>query len=253
MKLLLRSIAIATMAILTTGCLETTVRIVVEKDGSGQLIFERLQDPTAAKGKAGNAKAVEDAKAAIKKMIAEEKDGLAKVFGKGVTCKSMEFVERKDGYFGFKALLDFKNLNSVIIPSDPEFGNHVPLKFTFKKNAVNTLTATIQKNRPNPFPISTEAEWETQLTRMGPAVKGVKVDITIEIKGTITETDAAFVDRKSSIVPMMRVDMEKMLADRANLKKALVAGGPDLVQLAKSSINGMQSQAPEKPITVQFK
>lgn len=273
MKHLLRFVPVMAIAALMCSCLEMNVQFMVKKDGSGQITVHNLMSPNTLGGMGmmggmGGADAKkpdpEAIKAEMKKDMMDEaklKES-AKSFGEDVTFKSVEFIERKDGFIGTKAIYEFKDLNKIQmekLKTDKGGGGKSPmdrpLAFSFKKGDTPTLTVVMKKQEgdgEDPKKTPSEAEVNQQLGMMG-MFAGMKMSISVKVDGTITETNAKHVSKKKNAILLMQMDLDKMMTDRANLTKAIMEGGDDPAAMAKFNVKGLKSQEVGKEIKVQFK
>ena len=130
-------------------------------------------------------------------------------------------------------------------PKDPPFG------FTFDKGpAASRLTITIPDMKSpgesmglaKPDPAANPAEMQQELAMMKMVMRGMFIDVSLDLDGRIVKTDAPYV--QGSRVTLMQIDFDKMLADETVLLKLqnakdakALAGVPGLKILTNPKVN----------------
>ncbi len=265
MKHFFRSFVVVALAIMATGCLEIKMKFLVKKDGSGTLTMETVISAEGAKkiagmGGMGGAEAG-DPIAKMKKDMMDTKKlaEAAKQFGTGVKFVKATPIEKADGSFGVKAVYSFADINTVSMDKvNPGGGGgggmNLGITFAFAKGATPKLIIQSKKEaKPTtPKKVPTDAEIDMQLMQMQ-MMAGMKIKVSVKVDGTISKTNAKYVNKKKDEVLLMYMDVDKMMADKEKLKKAIKMGMDDPSVLIKAGVAGVKIEKPGKKVEILFK
>lgn len=228
-----------------TACLDSTTIVKVKPDGSGTVEQTTLVNTAALKGMMpGGAK-----QGGAPEINREDLERTAARMGKGVRLVSADKVTGGNGFEGTKAIFAFDDINEIQISQDPNPGGGSkgrlsteptaddPVKFKLTRGAgTSTLTinyidrpATAQsasRTAPNPaggdMPDLTNPMIMNMLKTM---FQGFKVNIGLEVVGSIVKTNAEYVDGPR--ITLLEMDVAQILSDEAKLKQLQGKLGPD--------------------------
>jgi hypothetical protein len=252
-----------------TACLNSTTLVKVKLDGSGTVEQTTLVNMAALKGMGGPG-----AQPTAPMTNKAELERTAARMGKGVRLVSTEPVTSANGFQGTKAIFSFDDITQVEISQDPSISGGTnpdrapagkadsPVKFNFTRNgATSTLTINIA-DRPRgdakPEASATPSEMPdlTNPMIMGmikSMFQGFKINIDLEVLGSIVKTNADYVSGPR--ITVLEMDMAALLADEAKLKALQGKLSPDAsfsdIKPYLKDINGVKIDGPS--ISVEFK
>ena len=231
-------LAVAVMAaVIGSGCIRSATLINVKPDGTGTIEQTVLMNAAALKGMLGGLGAPPQSGG----INVEELRKAAARFGEGVTYVSSEPLKDPDGFEGAKALYSFTDINKLRVDQDPNLSGSTsgvsatrkednPVTFAMTRTGgLSNLTVTF-----NDKPAREKAAAQTggpsldnpQMTEMMKTMfKGFKVNIDLQVAGTIVKTNADHV--AGSKVTLLEMDLGELLADEAKLKEVQKVLGPD--------------------------
>ena len=265
----LRALLLVAASASLAGCINSATLIKVKPDGSGTVEQTTLVNTGAMKammpgmtqpGQSGSAVNEADLKRTAERM------------GKGVRLVSAE--PAKNGTFeGVKAIFAFDDINQVAISQDPTmsgstsdnpFGGAAapppenPVKFLLKRNG-STSTLTVQfQDKPvpadKPMPQGgPDLSDPTVLNMVKTMFDGFKVNIDVEVLGSIVKTNAEYVN--GSRVTLLDLDLGLLFQDQDKLKalQGKVAPGASLSEVKPylKDVKGIKIDGPM--VTVEFK
>ena len=265
----LKLFAVAVAAISLSACLNSTTLIKLKPDGSGTVEQTTLMNMAALKGMMGaNAQQVPQGPM----MNKADLERTAQRMGKGVRLLSTEPIKNANGFEGTKAIFSFEDINQIQISEDPsvsarEPGSNSgsPVKFAFTKNPGGTSTLTINLNdrpmggaapkpqendKPGDMPDLTNPMMMNMIKTM---FDGFKINIGLEVAGSIVKTNAEYVDGPH--ITLLEMDVVQLFADEAKLKALQGKIGPGAsfsdVKPYLKDIKGIKIDGPS--IRVEFK
>lgn len=222
---------------LSTGCMDTTDRFVLNPDGSGRVVHEIEFEPlNLSMGGDSDSK---NSEADLKKTIREE---LEKVQGVEV-WKDVEYERRQGKRIYFKGTAYFKDINAVKFHnSGTNFGLYNQIKFT-KNNDEISIEITDKKDKEKadkPAKKLTEEQIEAKLQKnlddynskkmlLAGMLGGLKVNRTFELPGTeqqatnvkaLEANKYQFEFRGSQLLEIFDV----MMQDKEQLREEIRAG-----------------------------
>lgn len=254
-----------------TACLNSTTLVKLKPDGSGTVEQTTLMNMAALKGMIpGGANGGQAPQGPL--MSKEELERTAQRMGKGVRLLTTEQIKGDKGFEGTKAVFAFDDINQIQISQDPggssmNAGDNKdsPVKFAFTKNPGGTSTLTINFNdqpvgdagaRPDmpktggDMPDLTNPMIMNMIKTM---FDGFKINIGLEVVGTIVKTNAEYVTGPH--LTLLEMDMPALLADEAKLKALQGKIGPGAsfseVKPYLKDIKGIKIDGPS--IRVEFK
>jgi hypothetical protein len=235
-------IAIAVVVLSSSACLRSTTSISVKADGSGTVLQETGVSPQTL--------------AMLKGMASGAPGGMQdQMFGedqakKAAALMGVEFVSGEpiktaelEGYrarYAFKDIRNVKmNMNQAEAAGMPAAGaspRESPFSFDFeRKGSASVLTVTVPDQKEGLGPVvpkppgGAETEQNQQaLQMMKVMMKGLFVDVSLNVDGRIVKTNAPHVN--GSTITLLQVDFDKLLADEAALKR--LQGATDIKALA---------------------
>jgi hypothetical protein len=256
-----------------SGCIDTSTRITLAPDGSGTIektivLSKHLIDLMMGMGAKGDAASIEQG------MLSEA--GLkaaARRMGSGVSFVSAEKITTEKGD-GYKALYDFTDISKVKIDENPAADVTLPsggsmgggaqatapeyVTFFFARGSPAKLTIIAPKppasstKAPVTRKPSSSAETEQMMATLRPLYEDMRVALSVEVQGKITQTNARFVS--GSTVTLMDLDFSKILADEAVYNKLVSQQTQSLDELKSlvGSVPGVKLD-PQQSVTVEFR
>ena len=247
------------LALVSTGCFRSTTAITLRPDGSGTVVQET--------GMTAQALAM------LKNMGGGQniKDPTADMFGEeqakktaatmGVTFVSGEPF--KTGEFeGYRARYSFTDISQVKVnmeqnASQMSGSKEPPFSFNFNRagsSSVLTIQMPDQVPTKGQLPMlpsgaatsdAEKAQAAQMMAMMKSMMRGLFVDITLNVDGKILKSNAAHVD--GSRITLLQIDFDKLLADESALQKLQAA--TDIKSFA--NIPGLKV-SPEPKIRIEF-
>jgi hypothetical protein len=250
------------VAVGCTGCLRSTTVIDLKADGSGTIVQETgvtAQALAMIKGFAGNAGG-NQANGAPPELFGEEQ-AKKMAAAMGVTFVSGEPLKSGD-LEGYRARFSFDDISKVKLNMEQSTASgggeskEPPFKFALDRGAASS-TLTIQM--PDETPLSKgplalpgagasgadKAQAEQAMAMMKMMMRGLFVDVSMNVDGRIVKTNASHVD--GSHVTLLQIDFDKLLQDEGAMAKLQAA--TDLHSLA--SIPGLKIVS-EPKVTIEF-
>lgn len=268
---LLRPLAILVATLSLTACLNSTTLVKLKPDGSGTVEQTTLVNMAALKGMMPGAGAQANGGPMTNK---DELERTAARMGKGVRLVSTEPVKDATGFEGTKAIFSFDDINQIEISQDPSLSggtngmaagagkSESPVKFNLARNgATSTLTINFT-DRPGgvakPAQPANAADMPDLtnpmiMNMMKTMFQGFKINIDLEVVGSIVKTNAEYVNGPR--ITLLEMDMGALLADEAKLKALQGKIGPDAsfseIKPFLKDIKGIKIDGPS--ISVQFR
>jgi hypothetical protein len=229
-------------AVIGSGCIRSATLITVKPDGSGTIEQSVLMNTAALKGMLGGLGAPGQSPSSGG-ISEEELRKTAARLGEGVTYVSSEPVTAADGFEGAKALYAFTDISKVRVDQDPNLSGSTggvttapktenPVTFAMTRSGgVSSLTVTFNDKPARdkaaaPAPGGGPQMDNPQMTEMMKTMfKGFKVNIDLQVAGSIIKTNADHV--AGNKVTLLEMDLEALLADEAKLKEVQKVLGPN--------------------------
>jgi hypothetical protein len=267
------AVAAALCALLfLTGCIDTTTKITVKPDGSGTiektLILSRhLAELMISMGTKGDAATIEQGMLNEKSL----RDGAARM-GSGVSFVSAKKITADKGN-GWNAVYSFTDISKLRINQNPAADLTLPgttaaaaaaaasadsdnFRFTFVKGSSATLTVAFpkpdQSAKPAGGPPAGAGNNQKLMDQMKQLYSDLRIVLTIEVGGTITQTNAAYVS--GSTVTLLDMDFAKIIGDDATFKKLTTSQNQSMPQLRATvkSVPGVKIET-QDPVSITFK
>jgi hypothetical protein len=280
----IRTLAVLIATVTLTACLDSTTIVKVKPDGSGTVEQTTLVNTAALKGMMSGAQAKPSDGPVINR---DDLERTAARMGKGVTLVSAEPFTGANGFEGTKAIFAFEDINLIQISQDPNLHPNAqsprvggpglsgtsgrsateptaddPVKFNFKRGATSsTLTINYIDKPPTSDATPNPAGGGDMPDLTNPMVmnmiktmfKGLKINIGLEVVGSIVKTNAEYVNGPR--ITLLEMDVESLLADEAKLKALQGKLGPDAslseVKPLLKDIKGIKIDGPS--ISVEFR
>ena len=269
----LRLLGVLCATFTLTACLNSTTLVKVKPDGSGTVEQTTLMNIAALKGMMG-AKPGEMNGPMMNKADLER---TAQRMGEGVRLVSMEPVKGENSFEGVKAIFAFDDINKIQVSQGPSMSGGTggaarasqptsddPVRFKLTRNG-NTSTLSINfidkpgaaakpDNAPSIPPGDMPDLSNPMIMNMIKTMfTGFKVNIGLEVVGSIVKTNAEYV--AGPRITLLEMDVEALLADEAKFKALQGKIGPDAslseVKPYLKDIKGIKVDGPS--ITVEFR
>lgn len=226
-----RLLVVVLSAALLTACLDSSVLVKVNADGSGTVEQTTLVNMAAMRAM------MPDAKSPIN---TDEMQRSAERMGKGVRLVSAEPVKR-GGFEGVKSLFAFDDINQIQVNQDPDLPGGLgdakkddnPVSFSLQKKGATSLLTIAFRDTPA-GPAGADAKPSTDMPDLSDPMlmgmlksmfQGFKVRIDLEVGGPIVKTNAEYVN--GSTVTLVELDMGELMADEAGFKALQGQLGPN--------------------------
>ena len=251
------------IALLTTGCFQSTTLIRVKADGSGTIEQRTLLTETAmdqlrtfAILGGGNPDATDPTSEAQAKAMASS-------IGTGVTYVSSTPVTM-DKLRGRETIYAFTDISQLRISEQPNIpgniplpaaagGNTPPISFALDKKPDGNVVLRLIVPRPAIFPAGPNGQPTApsldQITMVKQLLKGAKLSVAVEPDGRLVQTSSPFVD--GNRVTLVDVDIDKAAADPDLPAKLKAASDPATAKTAVNSIPGIKITL-DPEITIEF-
>ncbi len=248
------------LALFSTGCFRSTTTISLRPDGSGTVVQETgmtAQALAMIKSMAGG----QNAKDVPPDLFGEEQAKKAAAT-MGVTFVSGEPFKTAE-FEGYRARYSFTDISQVKVNMEQNAaqmsatGKEPPFSFNFNRGAsssVLTIQMPDQVPTKGKLPMlpsgaagtdAEKAQAAQAMAMMKSMMRGMFIDITLDVDGKILKSNAAHV--AGSRVTLLQVDVDKLLSDESALQKLQAA--TDLKSFA--NIPGLKV-SPEPKIRIEF-
>ena len=234
MKKTIKLLNLLLLAGLLTSCLSSGVDIVVNKDGSGEIIQTfQIQKEYMAFMNQGETQT--DPNMIDRQALAN----MAASMGEGVTLKKVEPADAASPYGGYKAYFVFSDISKVRTPSSPmttpgELTDSSDwISFAFKKGGTSTLT--VMTTGSDQMDDSDEMEMTEETTseedegmkeQMKEIYKTMHFWVKIQVNGNISDTNALYSDQSEVI--MMDMNFEKIVENDSLFSHLTASANADL-------------------------
>lgn len=225
------------LACFLCGCMENTVVIVLEKNGSGKIITRTFLSEnmlaTMAQARGDDSVSTGPAALPLNRDVCAQR---AEKMGEGVRLVSVEPVERpKDGARGVKVVYEFDDITTIALPVEPEqpVGAGLdalrgrtradPIAFRYTPGEVGHLLVI------QPFAASTGGDntdrhrqampTENETDALKKAARGMRFRMVLKVNGHITETNASSVhtqqgDEAPSYITLFDLDFDELFSSK---------------------------------------
>ena len=253
-----------------TACLNSTTIVKLNPDGSGTVEQTTLVNTAALKGMMGGAQK-QGGGPVINR---EDLERTASRMGKGVRLVSAEKATGDPGFEGTKAIFAFDDINQIQISQDPNMSGSSsgrlsseptaddPVKFKFTRGATSSTLTINYIDRPPSGSVQPDPDRKADMpdftnpmmmNMLKTMFQGFKINIGLEVLGTIVKTNAEYVS--GSRITLLEMDVIELLSDEAKLKALQGKIGPDAslssVKPYLKDIKGIKIDGPS--ISVEFR
>jgi hypothetical protein len=252
-----------------TACLNSTTIVKVKPDGSGTIEQTTLVNTAALKGMMPGG----DQQPSGPVINREDLERTAARMGKGVRLVSAEKATGESGFEGTKAIFSFEDISQIQISQDPSVSGGTgrlksdptaddPVKFNFTRGATSSTLTINYIDKPPSGAVQPDAPGKNEMPDLtNPMImnmlktmfKGFKVNIGLEVVGTIVKTNAEYVSGPR--ITLLEMDIAELLSDEAKLKALQGKLGPDAslsaVKPYLKDIKGIKIDGPS--ISVEFR
>jgi hypothetical protein len=270
---LIRVFGVLLATITLTACLNSTTIVKVKPDGSGTVEQTTLVNTSALKGMMAGG----DKPAGAPVIDREDLERTAQSMGRGVRLVSAEKATGAPGYEGTRAIFAFDDINLIQISQHPDLNaggsgrlsteptGDDPVKFKLIRGA-GTSTLTINYlDKPPAGSVQPNAAGGDMPDFTNPMImnmmktmfQGFKINIGLEVVGSIVKTNADYVS--GSHITLLEMDVTELLSDEAQLKtlqSKISAAGPASLSLSQvkpllRDLKGIKIDGPS--ISVEFR
>ncbi|HEX6162305.1 MAG TPA: hypothetical protein VFZ31_02990 [Vicinamibacterales bacterium] len=256
-----------------TACLNSTTLVKVKPDGSGTVEQTTLMNIAALKGMMG---ANQSGQMNGPMMNKADLERTAARMGEGVRLVSMEPIKGENSFEGVKAIFAFDDINKIQVSQGPSMSGGTgggprsseptsddPVRFKLTRSG-NTSTLSINfidkpnGGRPENVPSAPPGDMPDLsnpmiMNMIKTMFNGFKINIGLEVMGSIVKTNAEYV--AGPRITLLEMDVAALLADEAKFKALQGKIGPDAslseVKPYLKDIKGIKVDGPS--ITVEFR
>jgi hypothetical protein len=256
-----------------TACLNSTTLVKVKADGSGTVEQTTLVNAAALKGVLG-AQGGQAGGPNGPMMSKDDLERTAAAMGEGVRLVSSEPIKGDAGWEGVKATFAFDDINKIQVSQGPSMGasgsrtrsaeptSDDPVRFKLTRSGGTSTLSINFIDRPIPDKPAGEPHQPSEMPDLtNPMImnmlkamfNGFKVNIGLEVAGSIVKTNAEYVTGPR--ITLLELDVASLLAEEAKLKalQGKLAPGMSFSEVKPylKDIKGIKVDGPA--ITVQFK
>lgn len=275
--LLLRLAGMA-LACCLCGCMENTVVIVLNKDGSGRIITRTFLSEnmlvTMARARGDESASAGTAALPLNREVCKQR---AAKMGKGVHLLSVDPVKRpKDGARGVKVVYEFDDITKIELPVEPEQPEDAgpnplrgrtradPIAFRYTPGEVGHLLV-IQPFAASAGGDSTNrhrkaAPTEDEIDALKDAAIGMRFRMVLKVNGHIIDTNASSVhtqkgDDKPSYITLFDLDFDELFSNEKAMRQMATISGTEDVAKAMNRFRRLPGimLEPEQWVEVDFR
>lgn len=236
--------ALCALFLMATGCIDSTLSVNVNKDGSGTITQEMVIS-TAAFAMMNNAGGGADAALDIGEASAR---AAAPNLGEGVTYVSRKDITRPDGAKGSLVTYAFEDINKVRVggviegasgPVKATADDEEKIHFSFKGGNNPSLTVHIpqqdkDEGAPEAAAKAPQNPNDPMMAMMMQMMKDLRMRMLLTVEGGPKKTNASFQGEDGTIT-LMDMGLGKIMADPAKMSKLQALGqGQDPMAAAKA-------------------
>jgi hypothetical protein len=264
-----RALVLVAASLTTIGCINSATLVKIKPDGSGTIEQTTLINTSALKAMTPSGQPADKPGSVINEADLKRQ---AERMGKGVRLVSAEPASA-GGFEGVKAIYAFDDINQVEVNQDPSLSgasdgqfntappkNESPIKFTLTRNGASSVLTVQLQDQPtagDTMPAGPAGGPDMTdpavLNMMKAMFDGFKVNIDVEVLGSIVKTNAEYVE--GSRVTLLDMDMGALFADQEKLKalQGKVKPGASLSEVKPylKDVKGIKIDGPT--VNVEFK
>jgi hypothetical protein len=273
MKKLKTFVTFVLLTFIFSGCLQIATKINVQKDGSGTINEKVLMSKTFINMMKEFAQAFQDSASTEEFSIFKDDEIIsdAKDYGDEVKYVSHKFV-KNDNWEGYEAVYSFDDITKIKIDPDPDSkvgmsddGEVAPESaeyyfFKFNKGDVAELIIdrppielnddSKESSDENSQDASEQSDEEMgqEFLKM---MEGMKIDITVQVGGKISKTNASYVD--GSTITLFQMDLSEMMKNEQAFKEFKKREPKNIEEMKEflEKFPGMKIEV-EKPVSIKF-
>ena len=276
MKKIVLGLFLSAWIILAAGCIDHSTLISLERDGSGQIVQTTYMSAMAASMMAGMG-----GEAGVDPLVDEQQArAKAATFGEGVRFVSVSPVSKPDGSKGGRAVYAFDDINSLQVSMDQMDEDSVMSMesdeeedaqfFTFEYTPGNlVIKRPAMDEEEGDVAMDVEPEGDDQaamaeemgkqmMEGMLPMLKGMRIQIAVEVPDAVRKTNASYVQSGSETdvarqIVLMDFDLDKLLEHPEGMDYLLkMQDDANFEKMAEQLGNaGIRVEA-EETVTVEF-
>lgn len=235
-----RCAAVMVLAVVTSGCLNSTSLVKVKPDGSGTIEQTMLVNLAAIKGLMAGMGGGQMKESGGVLNEAEFKRTAERM---GVRPVSLTPI-KEGGFEGAKAVFAFDDISKIRLDQDPQMagrsagasgstGGNSPIRFALARQGASSVL-TISVDERTMAEASTKAQAAPNMEEIDPAMmqmvktmfNGFRILIDLEVDGTIVKTNADYVN--GSRITLLELDAAGIFEDEAKLKGLQSKLGPGM-------------------------
>ena len=269
---------VATLSVLllvfVTGCMDVTLDVKVNKDGSGVL----TQRVFMGGGMAGMMAGMDDGGEASLYNIDELKAAAEKI-GEGVTFAGVVDVTNKKGAKGFRASYNFPDITALNLQSSDESGMGQMMEgmtFEFEGGETARLTINMPANGEGDGgeggsdsgegggdSVDAGGDMQTgaedmmegmMMEGMQQMFDGMRLWVRVRVDGTIVETNSQYVNKRKTGVTLMKMNIGEMVKNAELMEKLEDSGNssPAAIKKVFGDLDFLRLEDQEK-VVISFK
>lgn len=231
-----RSVLIGSLALMLSGCINSTSLVRVKPDGSGTIEQTMLVNAAAIKGMMAGM-----GPGQVKESPGVLNEAEFKRTAERMGVRPVSLTPVKDGTFeGAKAVFAFDDITKIRLDQDPQVGPGAamtktgsPIKFALTKQGGSSVL-TISVDEKSVASATDKAQTAPKLDQIDPAMMqmvktmfdGFRILIDLEVDGKIVKTNADYVN--GSRITLVELDAAGIFQDEAKLKGLQSKLGPGM-------------------------
>jgi hypothetical protein len=268
MTRVIRLLTFLSATVTLTACLDASTIVKVKPDGSGTVEQTMLVNTAALKGIMPGAE-----KPAGPVLNQADLERMAQRMGKGVKLVSSETIKGANGFEGTKAIYSFDDINEIQVSQEPSMSgstsgrlsteptNEDPVKFkltrsggtsTLSINYIDRAPAGTVPDRPGDAAQTPDLSNPMIMNMLKTMFQGFKVNIGLEVVGSIVKTNAEYV--AGPRITLLELDVTTLLQDEAKLKALTSKLQPGMtlseVRPLLKDMNGVKIDGPSITVEV---
>ncbi len=271
---------IAFLLLSLAGCIESTVLVTVNNDGSGKVEESFLLSSDMLQMIAGMGESFGDESGGEFDLIDQEKlKQKAVAMGGGAKLSSVEKILNNEMQ-GYRAVYNFTDINTLSINQNPDENiSEAPSENTKKKQPTKELiTFQLKKNAKTGYSVLTiinphessenseerenvkgetdqasQGEMSPEMTEMFKQMfKDMKITVAVTVDGKVAKSDASYID--GSTITLIDMDFNKIIENEDAFKKLTASGSQSLEQTKQliQSMPGIKAELKDR-VTVEYK
>lgn len=245
-------VGLAVLLATTAGCLESKMVVNVQKDGSGTVEHTMYMKDMGMMGMSMEGAKQPSPEEQLQSIKASAEKNAAKM-GEGVTVKSVEALPARDQWKGYRTVYAFTDISKIKVTMMPEMdmGGGASMGMTAGPDGPGADPAAKPANKQGkdvvtfqfasgetpkltvvmpPFELPSENAAgaggpgekpadPAMMAMMGPMFDGMLIELQVKVAGTVTNTDARYLNKSKTSVGLARMEIGSLFKDQAAMKK----------------------------------